>query len=532
MSLTIGLLLTLSFVVSLIALAFLIWAVTTRQMAFDQRSASTIFVEGEEGHPDDAGVAPESDERVLHHFDTARAGIDSVSAWPVTVLLIGAVVWLVLGSTFGMIASLKLHWPDFLDAAAPLTFGRVRTMHLNLVIYGWSSLAGIAIMIWVMPRMFHTALRYPKLPVIGAVIWNVALILAVGALAHGWNDGEEWLEIPWQIDLLIALAGVFFVIPLVATARARNVHHIYVSGWYWLAAICWFPVLFVVANLPFLTTGAGGATINWWFAHNVLGLWLTPIGVGAGYYFIPKIIGKPIYSYSLSLLGFWGLALFYSQVGIHHLIGGPVPTWVVTLSIVHSVMMFIPVIAVAINQHVTVARNLWAVKQSIALRFIWLGAICYTLASFEGSLEALRSVNTVTHFTQFTIGHAHLGAYAFLSFTLFGAIYYMMPRITGRRWPWPAMIPVHFWLVVIGFIVYFVSLSIGGIYQGLAMLDATKPFADSVILLKPYLESRSVGGGLMTLGHYLFAAHFAAMLLKRRPETVEGPRETQPAVAA
>ncbi|MGN6621166.1 MAG: cbb3-type cytochrome c oxidase subunit I, partial [Sphingomonas sp.] len=290
--------------------------------------------------------------------------------------------------------------------------------------------------------------------------------------------------------------------------------------------------LFVVANLPFLTTGAGGATINWWFAHNVLGLWLTPLGVGAGYYFIPKIIGKPIYSYSLSLLGFWGLALFYSQVGIHHLIGGPVPTWVVTLSIVHSVMMFIPVIAVAINQHVTVARNLWAFKQSIALRFISLGAICYTLASFEGSLEALRSVNTVTHFTQFTIGHAHLGAYAFLSFTLFGAIYYMMPRITGRRWPWPAMIPVHFWLVVIGFIVYFLSLSIGGIYQGLAMLDATKPFADSVILLKPSLEGRSLGGGLMTLGHYLFAAHFAAMLLKRRPENVEGPRETQPAVAA
>src|SRR3546814_5248350 len=130
-------------------------------------------------------------------------------------------------------------------------------------------------------------------------------------------------------------------------------------------------------------------------------------GFGRFLFFSPKTIGKPIYSHSLSLLGFWGLALFYSQVGIHHLIGGPVPTWVVTLSIVHSVMMFIPVIAVAINQHVTVARNLWAVKQSIALRFIWLGAICYTLASFEGSLEALRSVNTVTHFTQFKIGRAH-----------------------------------------------------------------------------------------------------------------------------
>ena len=533
MGLTIGLLLALSFVVSLLALAFLIWAVSSRQLAFDQSQARAIFVAGEEGHADDPGVAPEPDEQVPHHYDPQRAGIDSVSARPVTVLLAGAVFWLVIGSLFGLTASLKLHWPDWLDGAAWLTFGRVRTMHLSLVIYGWSSLALIAVVMWVAPRMFHTKLRHPKLPIVGAVLWNIALAIGTLAIANGWTDGEEWLEIPWQVDILLAIAGSFFVLPLLRTAAARNVRHIYVTGWYWMAAICWFPVLFAVANVPSVFMGAEQATVNWWYAHNVLGLWLTPLAVGTGYYFIPKIIGKPIYSYSLSLLGFWALALFYSQVGIHHLIGGPVPTWVVTLSIVHSVMMFVPVIAVGINQHVTVAQNLWALKASVPLRFISLGAVCYTLASFQGSIEAIRSVNTVVHFTQYTVGHAHLGAYAFVSFTLFGAIYHMMPRVTGRAWPWPWAVTLHFWLVVMGFAVYFLSLSIGGVFQGLAMLDATRPFEQSVALLKPYLEGRSVGGALMTVGHLIFAAHFAAMLVRRSPQLPQpAPMATTPAVTA
>ena len=533
MGLTIGLLLALSFVVSLLALAFLIWAVANRQLAFDQTQARSIFVAGEEGQAEDPGLTSGSDGPIAHHYDPARAGIDAVSARPVTVLLVGAIFWLVLGSVFGLVASLKLHWPDWLDGEAWLTFGRIRTLHLNLVIYGWSSLGLLAVVMWVAPRMFHTKLRHPVLPIIGAVLWNIALAAGAVAIASGWTDGEEWLEIPWQIDILMALAGAFFVLPLLRTAAARNVRHIYVTGWYWIAAVCWFPVLFAVANVPYVFMGAEQASVNWWYAHNVLGLWLTPLGVGAGYYFIPKIIGKPIYSYSLSLLGFWALALFYSQVGIHHLIGGPVPTWVVTLSIVHSIMMFVPVIAVAINQHVTVAQNLTALKTSIPLRFISLGAVCYTLASFQGSIEAVRSVNTVVHFTQYTIGHAHLGAYAFVSFILFGAIYHMMPRVTGRAWPWPRAITLHFWLVVTGFAVYFISLSIGGVLQGFAMLDAAQPFENSVMLLQPYLEGRSFGGALMTIGHLLFAVHFAVMLLRRSPaRPKDAPMSTTPAVAA
>jgi cytochrome c oxidase cbb3-type subunit 1 len=296
------------------------------------------------------------------------------------------------------------------------------------------------------------------------------------------------------------------------TARHRRSHHIYVSGWYFLGGLVWFPILYLIANLPYVHVGVQQATMNWWYAHNVLGLWLTPLGVGTAYYLIPKIVGKPIYSYSLSLLGFWGLALFYSQVGIHHLIGAPVPTWLVTLSIVHSVMMFVPVIAVAINQHVTVARNMWAFKQSVALRFVSIGALMYTLASFQGSIEALRAVNSVTHFTHYTVGHAHLGAYGFTTMVLFGAFYYMLPYLAGRDWPWPCLLKLHFWLVVVGFGIYFVALSIGGIVQGLGLLEVGRSFASITRATIPYLQARSLGGVLMTLGHVVFAGHIAALL--------------------
>lgn len=261
-----------------------------------------------------------------------------------------------------------------------------------------------------------------------------------------------------------------------------------------MAALVWFPILFLIANLPFTFPGASGATVNWWFAHNVLGLWVTPIGIGIAYYMIPKILGKPIISYQLSLIGFWSLALFYSQVGIHHIIGGPIPTWLVTLSIVHSVMMSIPVITVAINHHGTMMGNFGRLKDSPTLRFVWIGALMYTVASLQGSMEAL---------------------YAFLSFILFGAIYFIMPRLTNWEWPWRRLISLHFWLVSVGIVIYVVSLTIAGWKQGVALLDAAMPFMDIVRITMPALQARTVGGALMTLGHLVFAFHFVAMLTRR-----------------
>jgi cytochrome c oxidase cbb3-type subunit 1 len=212
--------------------------------------------------------------------------------------------------------------------------------------------------------------------------------------------------------------------------------------------------------------------------------------------------------------------MFYSQVGIHHIIGSPIPAWLVTVSVVQSVMMIVPVFAVAINQHMTVLGHFAALKHSPTLRFVVLGAMLYTLVSLQGTLEALPYFNRVTHFTQYTIAHAHLGVYGFFSMVMFGSIYFLMPRVAEREWPYPRLITLHFWLVTIGLGVYFVSLTVGGLLQGLAMLDPARPFLDSLTVTLPYLTARSVGGTLMTLGHFIFAYHFLALILKRGPQRV------------
>lgn len=526
---TIGLLLTLSFIGSLTALGFLIWAIANRQFSINQQDAESIFEKGEVGLPDDPTAFHHHDTQ-QQSFDAARAKIDEPGRNVVVLLVVGAAVALIAGSLFGLVASLKLHLPDFLVESAAMTFGRVRTMHLNLVSYGWLSMAGIAAAMWMLPRIFRTPLRRPSLAYFGACVWMVAVILAVASIGAGYSEGAEWLEMPWPVGILLGIGGACMAFSLVDTARHRQVDHIYVTAWYLLAGLCWFPMLFFIAKAPYVHAGVQHATVNWWFAHNVLGLWLTPLGVGAAYYLIPKIIGKPVFSYSVSLLGFWGLALLYSQVGIHHLIGGPVPTWVVTLSIVHSLMMFIPVIAVAINQHGTVLANFWAFKQSVTLRFVSIGALMYTLSSFQGSLEALRSVNSVTHFTHYTVGHAHLGGYAFTTMVMFGAFYYMLPLLTKRDWPWPRLLNVHFWLVVGGFAIYFFAVSIGGWLQGMGLLDVGRPFGDIAQMLLPYLEARSIGGLLMTIGHLVFAVHIVALLLRMGAAKPVAPR--QPATVA
>jgi len=317
------------------------------------------------------------------------------------------------------------------------------------------------------------------------------------------------------VDIPLFLGGTLVGVSLLRTLQRRRVPHLYVSVWYISAGLVWLPILLIVAKWPGIHFGVQQAAMNWWFGHNVLGLWFTPLGLAAIYYFLPKVLGKPIHSYHLSLVGFWTLAFFYSQVGGHHLIGGPVPGWLVTLSIVQSMMMIVPVVAVGINQHRTAHGHLSAMRYSPTLRFIVLGGMMYTLASIQGSMQSLRVVNATTHFTHFTVAHAHLGLYGFFSLVMFGAMYFVMPRVLDWEWPYSRLIALHFWLVVGGFAVYFIGLSIGGWLQGMRMLDAARPFMDSVTVTEPYLISRTVGGSLMSLGHLVFAAHFALMLLRR-----------------
>jgi cytochrome c oxidase cbb3-type subunit 1 len=513
---TIAILLIVTFLLSTVGLLLLIWSIANNQFSHGQEAARTIFSSGEEGIGEDP--AEKSTEALVNTPDPellARHQADLSSRKASLSWITSAVFWIIVGSFYGLLSSTKMHMPELLGGSEWFTFGRIRPMHLNAVTYGWASMAGIGIALFLIPRLFKTPLVGGRYAILGSIIWNIGLVLGLGAINLGLSDGKEWLEFPWQVDILFVVGGALCAVPLLLTAKNRTVSHLYVTSWYLLAALVWFPILFFIANMPFTFPGASGVTVNWWFAHNVLGLWVTPLGIGIAYYMIPKILGRPIISYQLSLIGFWSLALFYSQVGIHHIIGGPVPTWLVTLSIVHSVMMSIPVITVAINHHGTMMGGFGRLKDSPTLRFVWIGSLMYTVSSLQGSMEALRSVNVITHFTHYTVAHAHLGMYAFLSFILFGAIYFVMPRLMNWEWPWRRLISLHFWLVSIGILIYVLSLTIAGWKQGLDLLTADTPFMDIVRMTIPYLEARTIGGSLMTLGHIVFAVHFLAMLLRR-----------------
>ena len=507
-----------TFLLSIAGLFAFIWSLRKGLFDADAGGARTIFAQGEIGHVEDpaadAGQAHtlQRDARVLGPTTAAelaaREAADRSSAQPAFALFTYAIVWLIVASLAGLVSSLKLHWPELLDQYGWLTFGRLRTLHLNAVAYGWAPQALLGLAIWMLPRLLRTPLIGARFVLVGALIWNAGLVAGLIAIAFGLSAGLEWLEIPWQVGGLFAFGGMLIGLPMVFTLRRKRVHHLYVSVWYIGAALFWFPVLYLVAKVPGVHFGIEMATMNWWFGHDVLGLFYTPLSIAAVYYFLPKIIGRPVQSYNLSLLGFWTLAFFYGQVGAHHLIGGPVPEWLITLSIVQSVMMVIPVIAFSLNMHLTLRGNFDALRHSYSLRFIFFGAVMYTLASLQGTFEALRSVNAVTHFTHFTVAHAHLGMYGFVSMVAFGGIYFALPRVLDLRWPRPHLIALHFWLVVAGFLFYLVTLSVGGVLQGLALLDPARPFMDSVAVTLPWLQGRSLGGALMTAGHLVFAWHF------------------------
>lgn len=496
----------LTFSISVLGMLAFVIALIQKQVLVPTSAARSIFGDDELGHSEPDGKSRMSDQWRL---------LDQSATTPILLFMISSVLWLVLGSIFGLLVSFKFHAPEFLGTQALLTFGKLRPLHLNIIAYGWLALAALGVALWLVPRLTKVPLQHVKTLSAAGLLWNAGVILGCVGILFGYTDGLEWLEFWWPIDILLAVAGAMVALPLFRTIYLSKEKHLYVTMWYTIAALIWFPVLFVIANSHFLHSGVQQAIANWWFAHNVLGLWVTPLGLGIIYYLLPKIIGHPIASYQLSLFGFWGLALFYSQVGMHHLLGGPIPTWLGNLSVVMSVGMAIPVVTVAINHHVSTYRHFHVLKESVVLRFIVFGAMSYTVSSLQGSLHSLRTFNYTTHFTHWTVSHAHLGLYGFTTMVLFGGIYFALPRIVGRNFRYPQLLNLHFWIAAVGIIVYAVGLGIGGWLQGQELRNIHGTFEQSVRLTMPYLVVRSVGGALMLLSHLLMLYNVISIL---RPE--------------
>ncbi len=456
----------------------------------------------------------ELDEKLRSRIERAR--IDAVAKGPVLHFFLSAVGWLVLGTLLALTASFKLHHPYFLTGEDWLNFGRVRPAHLNTMVYGWASMASIGVALWIMSRLSRVPLRACGWLHLSALLLNIGNLVGTLGILSGHSTSYEWLEYPREAGLFIAAAFVPLMAVYADMAWRRRPGHIYVSQWFLMAAVFWFPWLYLTAQILLLwnpVAAPAQAPVNWWYAHNSLGLWFTPVGLAIAYYLIPKVVGKPIHSYYLSLVGFWSLAFFYAWNGMHHLIGGPYPAWLISLSVVASVMMVIPVVATGINHHFTMKGSFGMLRNSPTLRFVVFAAMSYTVVSLQGSLTAVRAVSRVTHFTHYTVAHAHLGMYAFVTMMLFGAAYYMIPRLTGREWPSPWLIRIHFWATALGMLHYWGMLTFGGVLQGLWMLDETIPFMDIVRRMNFYLTHRSWAGVSMALGHLAFITSLVWMLL-------------------
>jgi cytochrome c oxidase cbb3-type subunit 1 len=465
-----------------------------------------------------------------------RVEVDQSLRGPAIHWLASAVCWLLAGTLFALLASLKLTYPEFLANYPWLTFGRVRTAHLNAVAYGWISAGSIAVALWILARLCRTPLRHGWSLHVATILWNIGNFLGIAGILGGRSTSIEWLEYPGDTTPWLVLSFVIVMWHGTDMLRRRVKGHLYVSQWYLFAALFWFPMLYLTAQTLLVwhpVAASAQGPINWWFAHNVLGLWVTPIGLASAYYLIPKVIGRPIHSYYLSAIGFWALAFFYAWNGMHHLVGGPYPAWMISASVAASVMMVVPVVTVGINHHMTMVGHFSALRWSPTLRFVVFGAMSYTLVSLQGSLTAVRAVNRVVHFTHYTVAHSHLGMYSFATMMLFGSTYYMMPRLVGREWPSATLIRVHFWCVAIGVVFYVAALTVGGIQQGLSLQNADKPFLEIVRQTLPYLHMRSWAGILMTIGHFAFAISFFRIVLgKTRPEGEPTLLATPPFVKA
>jgi cytochrome c oxidase cbb3-type subunit I len=444
-----------------------------------------------------------------------RALIDASTRVPVLMFYVSAVVWLLIGTLLGGLTSFKTHMPDLLSGMEFLTWGRVRPAHMNVMVYGWASMVGIGTSIWLMARLCRTTLRHPLLLVAGAAFWNLGVFVGVGAVLAGQSTGYQWLEFPPYAAVILFVAYSLIVSWAVLMFRFRREGHIYITQWYLLGAFLWFPWLYGATQIMLFVSPVQGvmqSAVNWWFANNLMFLWLGAMGLGTVYYMIPKVIGRPVYSYHLAAIGFWTYALFASWTGMQRLVDGPFPAWMITASIAAAIFTIIPVATVGLNHHMTMRGHFGLMRYSPTLRFTVFGAIAYTVFSLLGVLMSLRSVAGYVHFTEASIGYTHLGLYAFYTMVMFGSMYYIVPRLVGREWRYASLIKLHFWASAYGIMLMVLMLLVAGLVQGQELNNPALSFSESTQSILPYLRGRSLSGLLLTVAHFVFAAHFGMML--------------------
>lgn len=384
--------------------------------------------------------------------------------------------WMAIATLFGLTTAVEFIAPELLGNISWLSFGRIRPIHTNLVIFGFVTPGLLAVSFYVVPSLLRTELYSEKLGVATVLLWNVFLVAIVITLAMGYTQGREYAEAIWTIDVLVAVVFSLIFINMIMTVRQRQEPILYVSVWYICAAIILTAFVYCIGNViwvpgPGALKGVSDAIILWFYGHNVLGLLLTPLAVGVAYYVLPSACRSPLYSHTLSLVGFWFLLMIYSHIGTHHLLQVPVPTWLKVISIVDSIGMIIPVLVVLINLWYTVKGKMGEIHADIGAKFVFTGTIIYLFTCLQGPLQSLPQVQRVTHFSNWVVAHAHMGVLGFSGMIALGGMYYILPRIVGKPIYSRFLADFQYWLVLLGLSGFMISLTIAGLIQGNGWLN-------------------------------------------------------------
>lgn len=432
---------------------------------------------------------------------------------PLFAAFASAAVWLVIASVFAVLASLKFHQPNFLANCAWLTYGRIRPACSNSLIYGFCMPAGLGVALWIFARLGRAVVAQGILIAFGAALWNLGVTVGIIGILAGDSVGYENLEFPHYAAAILFLAYLVIGVWALVSFHRRRYLPLFVSQWFMLAALFWFPWIYSTANLLLNNAPVRGVTqpiIAWWYSANLQTVWLGLTGLGVIFYFVPKLSGRDLHSHYLALFTFWFLLLFGSFSGIPPT--APVPAWVPALSTAATLMLLIPLIAFALNMFGTFGCVLPDWSAHISLRFVWFGALSFLAAGLLTVFSSLSQVGDIANLTWFAFGRSQLQSYGFFAITMFGAIYYILPRVAGVEFPSAKLIRAHFWLSVIGITLIVLPLLLAGIVQGLQMRKASIPFVDILKTTLPFLRISTMGDLLLLAGHFLFLLNIGGLL--------------------
>jgi cytochrome c oxidase cbb3-type subunit I len=440
-------------------------------------------------------------------------------------------VWGIVGMLVGVIIAAELIWPDLNFGLPWFSYGRLRPLHTNAVIFAFGGSALFATSYYIVQRTCHTRLFSDKLAAFTFWGWQLIIVLAAITLPLGITTSKEYAELEWPIDILIAVVWVAYAINFFGTLALRKVQHIYVANWFFGAYILTIAVLHIVnsAEIPVTLTksysaygGVVDAMVQWWYGHNAVGFFLTAGFLGMMYYFVPKQAGRPIYSYRLSIVHFWALISIYMWAGPHHLLYTSLPDWVQSLGVVFSLMLIAPSWGGMINGIMTLSGAWHQLRTDPILKFLIVSLSFYGMSTFEGPMMSIKTVNALSHYTDWTIGHVHSGALGWVAMISVGSLYALIPRLYGRTSMYSTrLIDIHFWTTTIGIVFYVVSMWIAGLMQGLmwratnADGTLTYTFVEALQATYPYYAVRLLGGLMVLAGMFIMAYNVRKTIVAR-----------------